>query len=97
MEYRAIHIVETWSYFLTIPKDVHEACILNDEGGQVGKYIRIKNFKSSIEKFRQRVESTASELDSILGLEWKPREYTGIPYIVNFQNTMKSISTILLR
>ena len=82
---------------IDVAKDVHEACILNAEGGQVGKYIRIKNLKSSIEKFRQRVESTASELNPIQGLEWKPRKYTGIPYIVNFQNTMKSISTILLR
>jgi len=50
---------------IDVAKDVHEACIMNDKGEQIGKYIRIKNFKSSIEKFRQRVESTASELDLI--------------------------------
>jgi transposase len=56
---------------IDVAKDVHEACILNDKGEQIGKYIRIKNFKSSIEKFRQRVESTASELDLIprIGME----------------------------
>ena len=48
---------------IDVAKDVHEACILNDKGEQIGKYIQIKNFKSSIEKFRQRVESTARELD----------------------------------
>ena len=50
---------------IDVAKDVHEACILNDKGEQIGKYIRIKNFKSSIEKFRQRVESTVSELDLV--------------------------------
>lgn len=56
---------------IDVAKDVHEACILNDKGEQIGKYIRIKNFKSSIEKFRQRVESTASELELIprIGME----------------------------
>jgi transposase len=50
---------------IDVAKDVHEACILNNKEEQIGKYIRIKNFKSSIEKFRERVESTASELDLI--------------------------------
>jgi len=56
---------------IDVAKDVHEACILNDKGEQIGKYIRIKNFKSGIEKFRERVESTASELDLIprIGME----------------------------
>lgn len=56
---------------IDVAKDVHEACILNDKGEQIGKYIRIKNFKSSIEKFRQLIESTASELDLIprIGME----------------------------
>jgi len=56
---------------IDVAKDVHEACILNDKGEQIGKYIRVKNFKSSIEKFRQRVESIASELDLIprIGME----------------------------
>jgi len=56
---------------IDVAKDEHEACILNDKGEQIGKYIRIKNFKSSIEKFRQRIESTASELDLIprIGME----------------------------
>ena len=56
---------------IDVAKDVHEACILNDKGEQVGKYIQIKNFKSGIEKFIERVESTASELDLIprIGME----------------------------
>lgn len=56
---------------IDVAKDVHEACILNDKGEQIGKYIRIKNCKSSIEKFRQRIESTASELESVprIGME----------------------------
>ena len=56
---------------IDVAKDVHEACILNDNGEQIGKYIQIENFKSSIEKFRQRVESTASELELIprIGME----------------------------
>jgi transposase len=56
---------------IDVAKDVHEACILNDKGEQIGKYIQIKNFKSSIEKFRERIESTALELDLIprIGME----------------------------
>lgn len=56
---------------IDVAKNVHEACILNDKGEQIGKYIRIKNCKSSIEKFRERVESTSSELDLIprIGME----------------------------
>jgi transposase len=56
---------------IDVAKDVHEACILNDKGEQIGKYIRVKNFKSSIENFRKHVESTASELESIprIGME----------------------------
>jgi len=56
---------------IDVAKDVHEACILNDNGEQIGKYIRVKNFKSSIENFRKYVESTASELELIprIGME----------------------------
>jgi transposase len=56
---------------IDVAKDVHEVCILNDKGEQIGKYIRIQNFKRSIEKFRERVESTALELDLIprIGME----------------------------
>ena len=56
---------------IDVAKDVHEACILNDKGEQIGKYIRVKNFKSSIENFRKRIESTASELELIprIGME----------------------------
>ena len=56
---------------IDVAKDVHEACILNDKGEQIGKYIQIKNFKSSIEKFRERIESTAFEFDLIprIGME----------------------------
>ena len=50
---------------IDIAKNMHEACILNDKGEQIGNFIRIKNLKSSIEKFRGRVESAASELDFI--------------------------------
>ena len=56
---------------IDVAKNVHEACILNDKGEQIGNFIRIKNLKCSIEKFRGRVESTASELDLIprIGME----------------------------
>jgi transposase len=56
---------------IDVAKDVHEACILNDKGEQIGKYIRIKNFKSSVEKLREHVESITSELDLIprIGME----------------------------
>lgn len=56
---------------IDVAKDIHEACILNDKGEQIGKYMRIKNFKSSIEKFRHLVELTARELDLIprIGME----------------------------
>ena len=56
---------------IDVAKSVHEACILDNEGKQVGKHFRIKNSKSSIEKFRERVESTARELGSTarIGME----------------------------
>jgi len=64
---------------IDVAKNVHEACILDDKGEQVGKYIRIKNSRSSIEKFRNRVESAASGLDltprigmEATGIYWYP-------------------------
>jgi len=56
---------------IDVAKSVHEACILDDEGKQVGKHFRIKNSKSSIEKFRERVESVSNRLNSIprIGME----------------------------
>ena len=56
---------------IDVAKNVHEACILNDKGEQIGKYIQIENCKSSIEKFRKRIESTAIQLDSFprIGME----------------------------
>jgi transposase len=56
---------------IDVAKNMHEVCILDDEGKQVGKHIQINNFKSSIEKFREHVESAASELDLIprIGME----------------------------
>ncbi|AKB27536.1 Mobile element protein [Methanosarcina siciliae T4/M] len=56
---------------IDIAKDAHEACILDDEGKQIGRYIQIKNLKSSIEKFIERVESVSNRLNSIprIGME----------------------------
>jgi transposase len=56
---------------IDVAKNVHEACILNDKGEQIGKYIRIQNFERSIEKFREHVESIALESDLIprIGME----------------------------
>ncbi|HII00519.1 TPA: IS110 family transposase [Methanosarcinaceae archaeon] len=56
---------------IDVAKSVHEACILDDEGKQVGKHFRIKNSKSSIEKFIERVELVSNRLNSIprIGME----------------------------
>jgi len=56
---------------IDVAKNIHEACILNDRGEQIGKYIRIQNFERSIEKFIERVESIAFESDLIprIGME----------------------------
>jgi transposase len=56
---------------IDVAKNVHEACILNDKGEQIGKYIRIQNSERSIEKFREHVESIALKSDLIprIGME----------------------------
>jgi transposase len=74
---------------IDVAKDVHEACILNDKGEQIGKYIRVKNFKSSIENFRKHVESTASELELIprIGME-----ATGIYWYTIYGSVAKNLN-----
>jgi hypothetical protein len=40
---------------MNVAKSMREACILTESGEQIGTFIRIKNSKSSIEKFRESV------------------------------------------
>lgn len=44
---------------IDVAKNSHEACLVNEDGKQIGKYIQIENSKSSIESFRKVVESVA--------------------------------------
>ncbi len=60
---------------IDVAKNVHEACLVNDNGEQVGKFIQLKNSKRSIEKFTMHIESVSKDLNA------KPRigmEATGI-------------------
>jgi transposase len=60
---------------IDVAKNVHEACFVNDNGEQIGKFIQVKNSKKSIEKFRTRIELLLKELNV------KPRigmEATGV-------------------
>lgn len=56
---------------IDVAKNVHEACILTESGEQIGNFIRIKNSKSSIQKFRESIESASRELNLIprIGME----------------------------
>jgi hypothetical protein len=77
-------------------KNIHEACILTGSGEQIGNFIRIKNSKSSIERFRESVESAARELNLTPRIGMEATGYTGTQYIVNLQ-CMKSTFTIYLK
>lgn len=60
---------------IDIAKNVHEVCIVDDSGEQIGRFIQLKNSRKSLEKFRNKIESISKELNA------KPRigiEATGI-------------------
>jgi hypothetical protein len=41
---------------IDIAKNVHEACLVNENGEQIGKFIQLRNSKKSIEKFTKHIE-----------------------------------------
>jgi transposase len=49
---------------IDIAKNIHEVCFIDDSGKQIGKFMRIKNSRKSLEKFRNKVDSLSKELDS---------------------------------
>ena len=60
---------------IDIAKNVHEVCIVDDSGEQIGKFMKLKNSKKSFEIFRNKIDSLSKELNA------KPRiglEATGI-------------------
>jgi transposase len=64
---------------IDVAKNSHQACLVDEDGKQIGKYIRIENSKSSIESFRAIVESIATKLNAIprvgmeaTGIYWYP-------------------------
>jgi transposase len=60
---------------IDVAKNVHEVCLVDDSGEQIGKFIQLKNSRKSLEKFRNKIESISKELNA------KPRigiEATGI-------------------
>lgn len=60
---------------IDVAKNIHEACLINDSGEQIGKFMKLRNSKKSIDKFRKHVKSVSDELKA------KPRvgiEATGI-------------------
>jgi transposase len=60
---------------IDIAKNVHEVCIVDEDGKQIGNFMKLKNSRKSLEKFRKKIESISKELNL------KPRigiEATGI-------------------
>lgn len=71
---------------IDIAKNVHEACLVNENGEQIGKFIHLKNSKKSIEKFTKHIEKVSNELNA------EPRigmEATGIYWYSLFSELSK--------
>jgi len=71
---------------IDIAKNVHEACLVNENGEQIGKFIQLKNSKKSIEKFTKHIEKVSKELNA------EPRigmEATGIYWYSLFSELSK--------
>lgn len=71
---------------IDIAKNIHEACLVNENGEQIGKFIQLRNSKKSIEKFTKHIESVSKELNA------KPRigiEATGIYWYSLFSELSK--------
>jgi len=60
---------------IDVAKNIHEVCMVNENGEQIGKYFQLRNSRKSMQKFRTKIESVSKELNA------KPRiglEATGI-------------------
>jgi transposase len=71
---------------IDIAKNVHEACLVNENGEQIGKFIQLKNSKKSREKFTKHIEKVSKELNA------EPRigmEATGIYWYSLFSELSK--------
>lgn len=71
---------------IDIAKNVHEACLVNENGEQIGKFIQLRNSKKSIEKFTKHIEKVSKELNA------EPRigmEATGIYWYSLFSELSK--------
>ena len=56
---------------IDVSKNTHEVCLLNDSGEQIGKFMKLKNSRKSIDKFRARIKSKSEDLNARprIGLE----------------------------
>ncbi len=60
---------------IDVSKNTHEVCLVNDSGEQIGKFMKLRNSRKSIEKFRELIKSKSQDMNA------KPRiglEATGI-------------------
>jgi transposase len=60
---------------IDVAKNIHEVCMVNENGEQIGKFFQLRNSKKSMQKFKTKIESVSKELNA------KPRiglEATGI-------------------
>ena len=56
---------------IDIAKNVHEVCIVDENGKQIGNFMKLKNSRKSLEKFRKKIESNSKELNATprIGIE----------------------------
>ncbi len=60
---------------IDVSKNTHEACLVNDSGEQIGKFMKLRNSRKSVDKFREFIKSKSQDMNA------KPRiglEATGI-------------------
>ena len=49
---------------IDIAKNVHEVCLVNENGEQIGKFMQLRNSRKSIEQFRKKIESESEKLQA---------------------------------
>jgi transposase len=49
---------------IDIAKNVHEVCLVDENGEQIGKFMQLRNSRKSIEKFRNTIEKESEKLNA---------------------------------
>jgi predicted NBD/HSP70 family sugar kinase len=61
---------------IDVSKNKHDACILNENGEQIGKFMKLTNTKTSLDKFLEQIKKISEKHDAKIRIGLELLEYS---------------------